>query len=272
MSTYAIGDVQGCFHELEALLEAVNFNPNKDQLWLAGDLVNRGPDSLQVLRFVSGLGDRVRCVLGNHDLHLLAVSYSGARTKRSDTLQPILDAPDRDKLLDWLRHQPLCYYDAARGYVMAHAGVPPVWNLEQALAFAKEVEEVLRGGQCKHYFDNMYGNKPAKWSDDLEGFDRLRAITNYFTRMRFCTPKGKLDFSAKEGLDQCPDGFAPWFRYPRKVSEKIIFGHWAALEGRVNAEGIYGLDTGCVWGGQLTALHLESGKLTSVKSLQATGY
>lgn len=272
MATYAVGDLQGCFSELELLLDAVQFDPNRDKLWLAGDLVNRGPESLEVLRFVSSLGDRVHCVLGNHDLHLLAVAYSGARLKRSDTLQLILEAPDRDQLLDWLRHQPLCHYDAKLGYVMTHAGIPPVWGLEQALAYAKEVEEVLRGAQCKAYFDNMYGNKPAKWSDDLEGFDRLRVITNYFTRMRFCTPGGKLDFDAKEGLDQCPKGYAPWFSYPRKVKEKIVFGHWAALEGQINVEGIYALDTGCVWGGALTALNLETGKLTSVKSLQIPRY
>jgi len=272
MATYAVGDLQGCFRELELLLDTVQFDFDHDQLWLAGDLVNRGPESLEVLRFVSSLGDRARCVLGNHDLHLLAVAYSGARLKRSDTLQPILDAPDRDALLEWLRHQPLCHYDARLGYVMTHAGIPPVWDLEQTLACAKEVEDVLRGPQYKHYFDNMYGNKPAKWSDDLQGYDRLRAITNYFTRMRFCTPKGKLDFDAKEGLDQCPEGYAPWFSYPRMVQEKIIFGHWAALEGQVDVEGIFALDTGCVWGGSLTALNLESGKLTSVRSLQTKRY
>ena len=268
MTTYAIGDLQGCFRELEHLLETLNFDPNTDRLWLAGDLVNRGPESLEVLRFAASLGDRVRCVLGNHDLHLLAVAYAGARLKRSDTLQPILDAPDRDALLDWLRHQPLCHYDAGLGYVMTHAGIPPIWTLEAALGYAREVEQVLQGPDCTGYFEQMYGNKPAKWSDDLKGYDRLRAITNYFTRMRFCTPKGKLDFDTKEGLDQCPEGFAPWFRYPRKVQAQIIFGHWAALEGQVDAEGVHGLDTGCIWGGSLTALNLSNGEKTQVPSQQ----
>ncbi|MDX1319918.1 MAG: symmetrical bis(5'-nucleosyl)-tetraphosphatase [Oceanospirillum sp.] len=272
MNTYAVGDLQGCFSELEQLLKAVHFDFDADQLWLAGDLVNRGPESLEVLRFASEMGDRVHCVLGNHDLHLLAVAYGGARLKRSDTLQAILDAPDSEKLLSWLRHQPLCHYDEKLGYVMTHAGIPPIWNLRQTLAYAREVEAVLQGQDYRAYFENMYGNKPAKWSDDLTGFDRLRAITNYFTRMRFCTAKGKLDFDSKEGLDQCPEGFAPWFSYPRKVKEKIIFGHWAALEGDVDAKGIFGLDTGCVWGGRLTALNLESGELTAVDSLQKSRY
>lgn len=270
MTTYAVGDLQGCFSELELLLDTVNFDPNKDRLWLAGDLVNRGPESLAVLRFASGLGDKVRCVLGNHDLHLLAVAYSGARLKRSDTLQAILDAPDRDQLLDWLRHQPLCHYDARLNYVMSHAGIPPIWNLEQALAYAKEVEGVLQGRECKSFFARMYGNKPAKWSDKLKGYDRLRAITNYFTRMRFCTPQGKLDFDSKEGLDQCPKGFAPWFEFPRQFSADIIFGHWASLEGKVDLAGVHALDTGCVWGGTLTAMSLETGVKTSVQSLQKT--
>ena len=272
MATYAVGDLQGCFSELEQLLEAVSFNPEKDQLWLAGDLVNRGPESLEVLRFASGMGDRVRCVLGNHDLHLLAVAYSGARLKRSDTLQKILDAPDRERLLYWLRHQPLFHYDKKLGFVMSHAGIPPIWDLQQTLCYAGEVESVLQGDAYINYFENMYGNKPSKWSDSLSGFDRLRVITNYFTRMRFCTAKGKLDFDSKEGLDQCPKGYAPWFSYPRQVKDKIIFGHWAALEGDVDADGIYGLDTGCVWGGRLTALHLESGEQTSVNSLQKPIY
>ena len=277
MTTYAVGDLQGCFSELEQLLDKLNFDPETDQLWLAGDLVNRGPESLQVLRFASGLGDRVRCVLGNHDLHLLAVAYSGARLKRSDTLQAILGAPDCDDLLDWLRHQPLCHFDAKLGYVMTHAGIPPIWDLEQTLTYAKEVEHVLRGSKCKRYFEHMYGNKPAKWSDDLKGFDRLRVITNYFTRMRFCTPKGKLDFDSKEGLDQCPEGYAPWFSYPRQVKAQIIFGHWAALEGRIdmpnrNIQGIHALDTGCVWGATLTALNLNTGERTCVASLQKAKY
>lgn len=273
MNIYAIGDLQGCFRELEQLLDKVSFDPNKDQLWLAGDLVNRGPESLEVLRFASSLGDSVKAVLGNHDLHLLAIAFGGARVKRNDTLNAILEAPDRDHLLDWLRHRPLCHHDAQLGYVMTHAGIPPIWNINDTLNYASEVEQVLRSKKCKTYFEAMYGNQPDRWQDTLKGMDRLRAITNYLTRMRFCTPQGQLEFDSKEGLEQCPEGYAPWFHYVRKdtinqTNPSIIFGHWASLEGQVNVPDIYALDTGCVWGGRLTALNLKNQKLISVGSLQ----
>lgn len=268
MNAYAVGDLQGCFSELEALLDKVGFDPNQDQLWLAGDLVNRGPQSLEVLRFASALGDRVKAVLGNHDLHLLAVAFGGARVKRKDTLDGILKAPDRDELLDWLRHRPLCHYDESLGYVMTHAGVPPVWNLNDTLNHAAEVEQVLRSRQCREYFEAMYGNYPDCWHRGLSGMDRLRAITNYLTRMRFCTPDSQLEFDSKEGLEQCPEGFAPWFSYTRRDTTPVIFGHWAALEGQVDKTGIHALDTGCVWGGRLTAMNLKTGELTSVNSQQ----
>lgn len=269
MNVFAVGDLQGCFSELEQLLDKVGFDPNQDQLWLAGDLVNRGPQSLEVLRFASSLGDSVKAVLGNHDLHLLAVAYSGAKVKRNDTIQEILEAPDRDQLLDWLRHRPLCHYDAQLGYVMTHAGIPPIWSINDTLSYAREVEQVLRGADCKAYFKAMYGNQPDRWQDKLKGYDRLRAITNYLTRMRFCTPQGQLEFDSKEGLDQCPEGFAPWFHYVRQDADtSIIFGHWAALEGRIDVQGVFGLDTGCVWGSRLTALNLKNQALTSVDSLQ----
>lgn len=268
MSVYAIGDLQGCFSELEQLLEKISFDPNQDQLWLAGDLVNRGPQSLEVLRFASAMGDSVKAVLGNHDLHLLAVAFGGGRVKRKDTLDEILSAPDRDELLDWLRHQPLCHFDPSLGYVMTHAGIPPAWSVNDTLNYASEVEQVLRSPQCKGYFEAMYGNTPDQWNHSLSGMDRLRAITNYLTRMRFCTPASQLEFDSKEGLDQCPAGYAPWFSYPRQDDIPVIFGHWASLEGNVNLPGIHALDTGCVWGGRLTAMNLTTGELTSVNSQQ----
>ncbi|OPX55470.1 Bis(5'nucleosyl)-tetraphosphatase, ApaH [Oceanospirillum multiglobuliferum] len=272
MTIYAVGDLQGCFTELEQLLETVQFDPNHDHLWLAGDLVNRGPQSLEVLRFAYSLGDRVKVVLGNHDLHLLAVAYAGAKVKRQDTLDAILKAPDRDELLNWLRYQPLCHFDEAQGYVMTHAGIPPIWSVADTLAYAHEVEAVLRSHSCKAFFNAMYGNKPDIWSDELVGFERLRVITNYLTRMRFCTAEGQLEFESKEGLDQCPVGFAPWFSFPRKDQAKVIFGHWAALEGKIEAVNCYALDTGCVWGGSLTALNLSNAELSSVPSLQKSLY
>lgn len=272
MTTYAIGDLQGCFTELEQLLDKLQFDPNQDQLWLAGDLVNRGPQSLEVLRFVYTLGDRAKVVLGNHDLHLLAVAYADAKVKRSDTLEAILNAPDRDELLNWLRYQPLCQFDAQHHILMTHAGIPPIWSVEATLAYAREVETALRSRDCKAFFQAMYGNQPDLWRDDLSGVDRLRAITNYLTRMRFCTPEGQLEFASKEGLDQCPEGFAPWFSFPRQDNTKIVFGHWAALEGRIESETCFALDTGCVWGGALTALNLSTLELTSVPSLQKRLY
>nr|CDQ33563.1 Bis(5'-nucleosyl)-tetraphosphatase, symmetrical [Virgibacillus halodenitrificans] len=262
MSTYAIGDLQGCYAEFAALLERIAFDPRRDRLWLVGDLVNRGPGSLDCLRAVKALGDSARVVLGNHDLHLLAAAWAGAPLKRSDTLQPILEADDRDELLDWLRHQPLLVHDVALDAVMVHAGLPPHWSLKQARDYAAEVEAVLRGDAVGDFLVAMYGNSPARWTDDLEGIERLRVIVNTFTRMRFIAADGTLDFDAKEGLDSAPEGFAPWFTYTRNDDPRIVFGHWAALQGmtpdaRVRA---LALDTGCVWGSELTAVDLESGE------------
>ncbi|MDF9433274.1 symmetrical bis(5'-nucleosyl)-tetraphosphatase [Chromohalobacter israelensis] len=262
MSTYAIGDLQGCHAEFEALLERIAFEPRRDRLWLVGDLVNRGPGSLACLRAVKALGDSARVVLGNHDLHLLAAAWAGAPLKRSDTLAPILEADDRDELLDWLRRQPLLVRDDELDAVMTHAGLPPHWSVTQAAEHAAEVEQALRGEAVGDFLAAMYGNSPARWTDELEGIDRLRVIVNTFTRMRFIAADGTLDFAAKEGLDSAPEGFAPWFTYARDDDPRIVFGHWAALQGatpgaRVRA---LALDTGCVWGGALTALDLVSGE------------
>ncbi|MBY4676068.1 symmetrical bis(5'-nucleosyl)-tetraphosphatase [Marinobacterium arenosum] len=264
MATYAIGDIQGCYDELLQLLEQFGFGDD-DRLWVAGDLVNRGPKSLETLRFLKSLGKRAKVVLGNHDLHLLAVHYGTTTAKRHDTLNAILQAPDRDELMDWLRSRKLLVYDKALNYCMVHAGIPPHWTLKQARKRAKEVEWVLRSKLACEYFKNMYGNQPDCWQPGLEGWDRLRVITNYLTRMRFCDADGRLDFSAKEGLESQPEGFLPWFRQPREARDlQIIFGHWAALEGRADAEHVYALDTGCVWGNALTAMRLEDKAMFSL--------
>ncbi|MFW3897905.1 symmetrical bis(5'-nucleosyl)-tetraphosphatase [Pseudomonas putida] len=264
MATYAVGDLQGCLEPLKCLLERVNFDPAVDRLWLVGDLVNRGPQSLETLRFLYAMRDSLVCVLGNHDLHLLAVWHNIERLKKSDTLREIIEAPDAPQLLDWLRRQKLLHFDEPRGTVLVHAGIPPQWTLGKALGLAAEVEEVLRDDlRIKQYLDGMYGNDPAKWNKDLTGVTRLRVITNYFTRMRFCTAEGKLDLKGKEGADTAPPGYKPWFAHKDRRSRhvKIIFGHWAALEGRCDAPGVYALDTGCVWGGAMTLMNVDSGEM-----------
>ncbi|MBB3230334.1 symmetrical bis(5'-nucleosyl)-tetraphosphatase [Halomonas stenophila] len=264
MSTYAIGDLQGCHVEFVALLERLAFDPRHDRLWLAGDLVNRGPGSLACLREVEALGEAARVVLGNHDLHLLAVARGGVQAKRKDTLAAILEAPDREALLDWLQSRPLLVRDGDT--LMSHAGMPPQWELDQAERLAGEVESALGSERSGAFLRGMYGNEPACWRDDLDGIDRLRVIVNTLTRMRFIDARGCLDFAAKEGAGSAPPGFAPWFQYPRDDDPRLLFGHWAALQGttpgsRVRAEA---LDTGCIWGGALTALDLETGERVSV--------
>lgn len=264
MAVYAVGDLQGCLQPLKCLLERVAFNPAVDRLWLVGDLVNRGPESLETLRFLYSIRQSLVCVLGNHDLHLLAAWHNIERLKKSDTLREILDAPDAAELLDWLRRQKLLHYDEQRGVVLVHAGIPPQWTLGKALDLAGEVEEALRDdNRFKLYLDGMYGNEPNKWSKDLSGVTRLRVITNYFTRMRFCTSEGKLDLKGKEGADTAPPGYKPWFAHKGRRSRhvKIIFGHWAALEGRCKEPGVIALDTGCVWGGAMTLYNVDTGAM-----------
>lgn len=267
MAIYAVGDIQGCFDEFLQLLDLINLGP-QDQLWLAGDLVNRGPNSLQTLRFVKALGEQVVTVLGNHDLHLLAVARGGAKLNRKDTLDAILQAPDRETLLDWLQHQPLLHHDTKSGFTMTHAGIPPLWSLSDAQERASEVEQALRSDCAHSFLQQMYGNKPSRWKDSHTGIDRLRCITNYFTRMRFCDEKGKLDFDSKDSSSNPPKGFAPWFAQPQRkmAQQRIIFGHWAALQGVAVADNIFALDTGCVWGGSLTAMRLDNQQRFSVPS------
>ncbi|MCJ8170291.1 symmetrical bis(5'-nucleosyl)-tetraphosphatase [Atopomonas sediminilitoris] len=260
MTHYAVGDLQGCLEPLHCLLKRVDFSPSRDTLWVAGDMVNRGPQSLETLRYLRGLGNAVVAVLGNHDLHLIACALVDERQRRSDTLRPILEAPDSADLIDWLRMQPLMHDDRRLGFSMVHAGVPPQWSREKALKRAAEVQYVLRDQHAiTDFLRQMYGNLPARWDKKLQGVERLRLITNYFTRMRFTHPDGTLDLTSKEGLDSAPEGFAPWFSHPRAMAgERLIFGHWAALEGQCEVPGLFALDTGCVWGGRLTLLNLHS--------------
>lgn len=251
MTTYAVGDLQGCLQPLQCLLEKVAFDPLHDQLWAAGDIVNRGPQSLETLRFVKQLGPAFKMVLGNHDLHLLATARGVKRLNPKDTLSAILEAPDRDELLDWLIRQPLLLSE--QGYVMVHAGIPPQWRLEEALSRARQVEHILQSNDPGLFFDNMYGNTPVDWNKTQSQAVQLRTITNYFTRMRFCSAQGKLELNTKGDPEHPPTGYIPWYAHlDRKTAgESIIFGHWAALNGELVGKKLYPLDTGCVWGGRL---------------------
>jgi bis(5'-nucleosyl)-tetraphosphatase (symmetrical) len=259
MAVYAIGDVQGCYDPLQRLLDLLHFDPVVDTLWLVGDLINRGPHSVEVLRLVQGLGERAAVVLGNHDLTLLAVAAGQVKPKRKDTFHSILDAPDGAELLDWLRRRPLLHHDPALGFTMVHAGLPPQWDLELARRGAQEVEAALRGPNGEDFLGRMFGGEPRRWRDDLTGYDRLRFIVNALTRMRFCTADGTLSFAEKGPPGSQEPGLLPWFAVPRRRNADlhIVFGHWAAL-GYYRAPGIYALDSGCVWGNRLTAIRLDA--------------
>jgi bis(5'-nucleosyl)-tetraphosphatase (symmetrical) len=260
MPVYAIGDVQGCAAELDLLLERISFDARRDRLWFVGDLVNRGPRSLDALRRVKALGDAAVVVLGNHDLHLLALARGGAALRRGDSgLQEIIDAPDARELLDWLIARPLLHHDAALGWTLLHAGLPPQWTLATARSCAAEVERHLRGEFVGTLFEHMYGNEPDLWRDDLEGWARLRYAINAFTRLRVCDAEtGRLLLAFKGPPSTAPRGAVPWFRVPwrRTLESRLVFGHWSAL-GYVNEPGALGLDTGCVWGGHLAAQRLD---------------
>lgn len=258
MAVYAIGDIQGCYDPLRRLLDLLRFDPATDSLWLVGDLVNRGPHSVGVLRLVRGLGDRAVAVLGNHDLTLLAVAAGQVKPKRKDTFHSILDAPDRDELLHWLRYRPLLHHDPTLGFTMVHAGLPPQWDLALAQRGAAELEAVLRGSRYVEFLGRMFGGELRRWRDDLSGDDRLRFIVNALTRLRFCTIDGGLSLSEKGPPGSQGKGLLPWFAVPerRNADLNIVFGHWAAL-GYYRAPGVYALDTGCVWGNRLTAIRLD---------------
>jgi bis(5'-nucleosyl)-tetraphosphatase (symmetrical) len=268
MAIYAIGDVQGCFDELQGLLAQVRFG-KADRLWFVGDLVNRGPKSLDVLRFVRGLGERAVSVLGNHDLHLVAQHEGFERSRKDDTFGDVLAAPDRRELVDWLRTRQMMH--AGDGWAMVHAGLLPQWSVDKALALAREVEAALSAASYREFLANMYGSKPDRWSDALLGWDRLRVIVNAMTRMRFCSRDGKMEFGTKG--NKPPKGYHAWFDLrPREEKQTILFGHWSAL-GLKLSERVAGLDSGCVWGGRLTALRLEDRKLFQApcRGYQAAG-
>lgn len=258
MAVYAIGDVQGCFDELQTLLNKLHFDPAHDRLLFAGDLINRGPKSLKTLRFIKNLGQAALTVLGNHDLNLLAVAYGKRRLKPSDTLLEILKAPDRDELLYWLRQQPLLHHDETLGFTLIHAGLPPQWDLNDAQRLAREVEIILRNDSFTEFLTEMYGDQPDCWCETLSGFDRYRFITNCFTRLRFCSNEGQLALNFKGAPGSQIEPFQPWFTIEKRRSENlnIIFGHWSTL-GTTQTPGIHCLDTGCVWGGTLTAMRLD---------------
>ncbi|MEY4471186.1 MAG: Bis(5-nucleosyl)-tetraphosphatase, symmetrical [Pseudomonadota bacterium] len=257
MAVYCVGDVQGCDAPLGRLLAEIDFSPSRDTLFVLGDLVNRGPASAQVLRRLMALGNAVQCVLGNHDLHLLAVAAGASRTKPLDTLDHLLQAPDRPALLDWLRHQRLAIWQ--HDVLMVHAGVLPSWSVAQTLALAAEVETVLRGPDLSHFLQQMYGNTPDAWNDALSGADRLRAVVNALTRLRFCTADGAMEFASKEGAGSAPPGFMPWFDVPGRQTANVTvaFGHWSTL-GKLQRQDVWALDTGCVWGGCLSAAKLKA--------------
>ena len=264
MATYAVGDIQGCCTELQQLLHKVQFDPFTDRVWLVGDLVNRGPDSLGVLRLVKSLGVAAVTVLGNHDLHLLAVAEGVAELHRSDTFDELLSAPDRDELLFWLRQQRLLH--AQDNFALVHAGLLPGWSVAQAQSLAYEVEAALRGDDYPQFLRHMYGNHPDHWDDELSAYPRLRVITNAFTRLRICTERGKMEFKFKGVVQDAPPGYLPWFEVPNRASAAatIVCGHWSALGLKVTPH-LITLDTGCLWGGALSAVRLEDRKVFQVE-------
>jgi bis(5'-nucleosyl)-tetraphosphatase (symmetrical) len=257
MAVYAVGDIQGCAAEFEDLLKNLGFEPGRDRLWLVGDLVNRGPQSLRVLRLVKAMGENVSVVLGNHDLHLLAMAH-GHSTRRDTALQPILDAPDRIELLEWLQSRPVLHHDPGLAVTMIHAGLPPQWDIDAAQGHAAELERALQSEKSGKLFRNMYGNRPSLWREDLDGYDRLRFITNAFTRLRVCDADGRMQLRFKGLPEKIPSEYVPWFRIPwrRSRGERIVCGHWSAL-GYNDENGVLALDTGCVWGGKLTAQRID---------------
>ena len=258
MNVYAIGDVQGCYDELARLLERLNIDTSSDEVWFVGDLVNRGPRSLQVLRLVRELGRCALVTLGNHDLHLLALALAGGAPVKDDNLREVLEAPDAAELIDWLRRRPLAHYRPELNTLMVHAGIPPQWDPLQTIKLAREVEASLQSEAAPAFLQAMYGETPALWKKELAGHDRLRFITNALTRLRLCSAKGRLDLKAKGAPGAAPAGLMPWFDVPdRACAEvRIVFGHWSAL-GLLQRKNLLGLDTGCVWGGALTAARLN---------------
>lgn len=272
MATYAIGDVQGCFNELNALLAKIQFDPQHDFLWFTGDLVNRGKHSMQVLNYIKDLGNRAVTVLGNHDLHLLAVHNGAVKLKEKDSFDDVLNASNCAEICDWLQHQPLLHHDTKLNYTLVHAGLAPQWQLNDAKRLAHEVESVLRSDKAKEFFNHMYGDEPDHWDESLTDWPRLRVISNFMTRVRFCDEQGKLDLHYKGVIGKQPAGFYPWFEIPSRRSKnlRIIFGHWAALAGKSDDVSVIALDTGCCYGNCLTAFRLEDKKRFSVSCANKT--
>lgn len=270
MALYLIGDIQGCDDALQRLLDKIAYSPSQDTLYVLGDLVNRGPQSAAVLRRLGRYGASARCLLGNHDLHLLAIAHGVRQPQRNDTVRDVLDAPDRQTLLDWLRHQELAVHlrQAGLELLMVHAGVLPQWDAPETIALAGEVQAALQGGDVADFLLHMYGNAPAVWSDSLRGSDRLRVIVNALTRLRFCTPQGEMEFATKEGADKPPEGYVPWFevRQRRTAGLTMAFGHWSTL-GWLSRSDLFSLDTGCVWGGALSAVRIDNLKSGNVPEL-----
>jgi bis(5'-nucleosyl)-tetraphosphatase (symmetrical) len=265
MTTFAIGDIQGCYGEFRELLDLIGFDSGSDRLWLVGDLVNRGPGSRDVLRFVKGLGEAAITVLGNHDFHLLRIAAGYGKQHRGDTLGEILAAPDREELVDWLARRPLAHREG--DWLMVHAGLIPAWSAERAEALAREVEGVLAGAQRRAFIERLYGDEPDRWDDALEGFDRWRVIVNVFARLRFCDATGRMEFREKRGAEFAPEGFQPWFALPGRASadHTVICGHWSTHE-LMLAPNVLMLDSGCLWGGTLTAIRLEDRRVFQVPS------
>ncbi len=262
MALYLIGDVQGCDSALQRLLDKISFSPSRDTLYLLGDLVNRGPDSAGVLRRLMGYGAAAQCLLGNHDLHLLAAAHGARKPSRKDTLTSVLNAPDRQAMLEWVCQQRMAMLITHQNipYLLVHAGVLPAWTATKTIALASEVEAVLRGPSLPEFLQQMYGNTPAAWSDTLTGTDRIRVIVNALTRLRFCNAQGEMEFDVNEGLHAAPPGYLPWFDVPGRQTANVTvaFGHWSTL-GWLNRHDVLALDSGCVWGGRLSALKLVEG-------------
>jgi bis(5'-nucleosyl)-tetraphosphatase (symmetrical) len=276
MAIYAVGDIQGCHDALRRLLDKVGFQPARDRLWCVGDLVNRGPKSLETLRFLKSLGTSFTGVLGNHDLHFLAAWTGAQKEGKFQTLQPLLNAPDCDELALWVRGLPLAQRATVEttygntDFLMVHAGLAPGWGFSKTVAYAHEIEAALRGPRYVDYLKMMYGDEPDTFSDKLTGMERLRVLTNVLTRIRFCTVTGKLDMQNKDEAATAPPGYRPWFEFQvLKPEQKILFGHWAMLDGKTNRKDIIGLDTGCVWGRELTLLRLDDGVTTCVNCADA---
>ena len=259
MATYAIGDVQGCYDDLVRLLDKIQFDPANDRLWFCGDIINRGPKSLETIRFIKHLGSSAITVLGNHDLHFLAVSYVTDKPSKYDTFSDILNADDRQELVYWLRHQKLFYHDPSLNVSMVHAGIPLQWTVSNACDYALEVETVLQSDSPYDFFKHMYGNYPPEWNESLTDWDRYRFITNVLTRMRFCDSEGKPDFKFKGDIGSQPERLTPWFLHPERKTKNndIVFGHWSTLS-NIKQPHIYPLDTGCLWSGSLTALRIDT--------------